>query len=805
MEPYRIQESQTQIIQPDLEYSSSNYSEISYDENQLKANKNKNAYKHRPQGKNKIKAKLPVTQELIRSTYVVPEELADITYKQISQKIYFFSCIYKDFKGSEQTYLPMSEILEYFNDQQNSLKFSLKDNKLKFEGLMYNEKDPEAYVTSLRDRIRDKFLVRKEKYHEEQCFVVAEGIKRMGFKNTKENKEKDKATYLYAINDNGNDCAKEWATFPVLVVLKNGVIDLKIIFAINSKPFGFTPNQLKVVKAFIRIVNKKITDYSFHYDAKKKHTYFRITQHLLYPPSVNIELPQRLTSEAIHFYTSYGYGLFRIFNEEDKNIEGFLPYTSEKDLEFENSDKFSLREIIKECEKRCDKPITVFSLTFQGLSHIKTFLKVSESIEAEIEIIKRLRGKILFEKVFAIDSIKIDYNVSYPVYYQSSKENNYENYTRKNPDIYQKLLKLVEELAEHEIKVKIKKFLESSSMHGGEIFYVYKFPLSKILSILPNVEKTKYLGSTFDKINLKLLSDMAIIPFKKIIHNSNSMLMKDAKSLEELSLDSSPQNKIYHDETMQKKKFLNSLVISNGIYLNDIIIDFEYEYDPICKKFNYFGMDIEKETIQENTNLDLTNESEIVDLVCKRYLLNLYFREDFVFVYIGLLDRFTILFQSFNGNKIITEISKNPLLEKELGRFKLYKLSEEIFNRFAKAYDALVSKPSQVPGFLPDKVRLEIDSEFKLVNLKAHLLTYEEVRLPQNKINALTFFSHEFEAGFVSENSMRSSIVKLLTLVNTGDPHDEQETINLNLPNLNQTLQEFEMKRRKKIKKEPLS
>ena len=87
-------------------------------------------------------------------------------------------------------------------------KFSENKEKIKITGSIFCE-NPFDFIKDLYNTVKAEFFIKSDKYKDKLNEICLSGIKIMGFKNTKTNKTGKITTYLYAINDNANNCTIE--------------------------------------------------------------------------------------------------------------------------------------------------------------------------------------------------------------------------------------------------------------------------------------------------------------------------------------------------------------------------------------------------------------------------------------------------------------------------------------------------------------------------------------------------------------------------------------------------------------------
>ena len=355
-------------------------------------------------------------------------------------------------------------------------KFSENKEKIKITGSIFCE-NPFDFIKDLYNTVKAEFFIKSDKYKDKLNEICLSGIKIMGFKNTKTNKTGKITTYLYAINDNANNCTIEWSTFPILLDISKHIIDLKIIFAINSKPWFFSQEKLKQVKAFIKMVNSVLTFGSFQYDSSKKFIAFRMTQYLLVTPFYNLKLIQKLTSQAVHIYTSYGYGLYQIYS---------LPESPNPEVI-----KTKNQELLSICIKRSLRPVAKFYLSPDKVNaySYKTFYFTNNDtdLETEKKIIELLKKDQDLSAVFLVDSIKMKKNkVKYPFFRIDQQE------AIKELKFFDDLNNIIIKLMDFGLKID-KNLIDGGFIYKkNKIIFSYNIALSKILSVLQENEKYQY-------------------------------------------------------------------------------------------------------------------------------------------------------------------------------------------------------------------------------------------------------------------------------------------------------------------------
>ena len=123
------------------------------------------------------------------------------------------------------------------------LKVVPDEHSFIFRGLIYGRNSVNTQLTSIIKTIREFYLPAKPETLDALSNQILQGIKKIGFQSTKSQKDKVKHMYLYAINDHCNDCGREWETFPLVLTVKENLLDFRIIFAVDCKPGQFNPKK----------------------------------------------------------------------------------------------------------------------------------------------------------------------------------------------------------------------------------------------------------------------------------------------------------------------------------------------------------------------------------------------------------------------------------------------------------------------------------------------------------------------------------------------------------------------------------
>lgn len=376
-------------------------------------------------------------------------------------------------------YLSQLDLISLF--QTFSFSWELKKENLKLSGTIYSSTSPSAKLFSLIDKIKSNFLLTSFEFLNQLTSTVLMGISKMGFMNTKSSNTNGKSIYLFAINDNGNDCEASWATFPVLISVGKDIIDLRVIFAIDSKPGIFEDIRLELAKKFISQVNQYLQSGFFYYDSKKKHVSYKISQRALFPVQENFKLPQKMTSEAVHDYTAYAYGLFAIYNMEKLIDKGDI--------------RNIILKLVEKCRKRSCKPFYKFTLVREKGMIVKRFKDIQgeEICTVENKIISLLQKNQLLREVFMLDKIKNSCdNLMYPII-SSKSATNLTNLNDMSPEIYETLLQLLENLCEVGLQISEKALTSAFFVYQNRIFFNFAVLFQNTLQNLPLAQSDAYL------------------------------------------------------------------------------------------------------------------------------------------------------------------------------------------------------------------------------------------------------------------------------------------------------------------------
>ena len=637
------------------------------------------------------------------------------------------------------------------------LKIRIRADGIEFCGLI-RAKNLEAIARSWYNIFIDDLLIDSTRLLETYSHVISEGIKRMGFKNTKEQKDATKTTFLYAINDNGNDCEPDWATFPVLVNVKKTVLELRVIFALKSRPGVFNGNQLKYVIKHIKKANALLKNCSFHYEPKKKQTVFKITHYLLYPPSLCIDLPQKLTSEAVHYYTSFGYGFYVL--SKSKVTERFNREKGENETlveqESENAEikTVTLEKLFKKCVKRNSKPISVFSLVVEGLLHIAWFRHITkpEQILQEIPIIRAMEKSSILKKSFMLTNLRVSRTaISYPVYNREEYKRTFTAQSHSNPEIYEKLIIIIEELASCELGVDLDMFIDSIIEVDSELFYTFKIDLSK-----------QFLRLNYQENPVEEYKGFQTAFYPQEIHQYNTS-----------------DEYLYTMHSKLNERILNE-INDNPWKIDDLFINFDEEIKPIPNEdIEYFGLKLSKEKvpdenitgqrIPDDRGVEIKTRKEAtrrrIDapfLTIQRYRINQMFQNKYIVRYLGLYDNCTIWAEKVAHNSVYEIIKGNLLWKWNPDQTKKQSIMRNLAECFKEVYTILTSKASLICGLLSFKIFLDIKEPNVGKIAKFHILHLDEIKIYPSD-GYLLFIGQDARNGKSNHKSLDYSFEQLVS------------------------------------------
>ena len=646
-----------------------------------------------------------------------------------------------------------SDISNFFESWKKKLglKIQIHTEGIEFCGLI-RTKNVEAIARSWYYIFIDDLLIDSPRLLQTYSHVISKGIKRMGFKHIKKQKYETKTSFLYGINDNTNEHEPDWATFPVLINVKRTIMELRIIFALKSRPGLFNANQLKYVKKHIKKANLFLKNCSFHYEPKKEETVFKITHYLLYPPSLCFDLPQKLTSEAVHYYTSFGYGFYALskskvterFNQDKGENEILL----EPGTENEKITTVTLEKLFKKCVKRNSKPVSVFSLIVEGLLHLDWFRRIRRPKEflQEISIIKAMEKSSLLKKSFMLADLRVRKNeISYPI-------NNYEEYKRtfasqshSNPEIYDKLIMIIEELAHCGLGVDLDTFIDSMIEVDSELFYAYKIDLSKQFWKLIYQEKRV----EDSKANPSVSSKQAVHQYNTIYDYLSTMHSK------------------------LNERILNEIT-ENPWTIDDLFISFDENLITISDdEVEYFGHKLSKEKVSDDRitikdqmipNERIRAKKSRIDapfLTIQRYRINQMFKNKYIVRYLGLYDNCTIWAEKVFHNSVHEIIKENLMQECKLDQRNIHEIKKNLAKCFKEVSMILTSTLTLACGLLSCKFFLDLKEPNVGKTVKFHILHFDEIKFYHSDMHLL-FIGQDPNNGKSNRTSPSLSFQKLM-------------------------------------------
>lgn len=628
-------------------------------------------------------------------------------------------------------------ILNYFfgkNPEHNFFAF-YKENEI---SILLFGKDPVFIAKKILDDLMKNFINPLKDLKNSIAEVVLSGIRKIGFKNTKKSESADKIIYLYAINDNGNDCAKEWGTFPVLLSVSKDIIELSIIFAVNSRPGIIKGEQLRKSLEFIKRVNNTLNNFSFVYDRTKGFFLFKTSTHVLFPPCSNYHLPQILTSEATNLYTSYAYGLYCLYSEMTSNSQS--ESTNNKIIQIQNLKQHSAISLFITCKQRAKKPLIPFSLLTDNYINVdsQSIKLTSNLLVKEKKIIEFLKTDELLSNVFQTEKIFLNDSgvITYP---KLILENNYNvrnlsMMLQENPKYYEKLINIAEKLLIGNLCFDFKKLIDNFLAVKGKIYYSFKSPLHFFFDNFRNVE----------------INEKSIDMFKYFVQLLEGNLKQNMWNIEDL--------------------FLTG-------------IESDGEQDLINKK--YYGIKIKKETIALPSKNNHESYSEIPmnrmlklykNLTAVRYRMNQSYYNEYVCRYLGLIDEYTIAVIDTDQLTIEESVEIRKSSIEEENHKNLFE-NKEIAGKSIADYLAFEIKLKyrnlRLPSYIPTKVLVR-NSQLGLKNINKtsentlfHIIPMKELHMCHNDHSY--FYTPTNEVGksnenYSSRNSFYKNIIYYLTL-----------------------------------------
>lgn len=172
----------------------------------------------------------------IPETTKIEDILVSLRSYSKSLKFFSFKLIKLDFDPD------LIEMFEAFYSTIHKFPIKVKPDSefYTFEGFIFTAENQKASLSHIIRTITSSYLLKTSEKIEALSYQALEGIKKMGFGNTKTQKDKAKHLFLYAINDYSNDCKPEWGTFPFILTVKEKLLDFKVIFAVECKPGIFS-------------------------------------------------------------------------------------------------------------------------------------------------------------------------------------------------------------------------------------------------------------------------------------------------------------------------------------------------------------------------------------------------------------------------------------------------------------------------------------------------------------------------------------------------------------------------------------
>ncbi|OMJ66262.1 hypothetical protein SteCoe_36953 [Stentor coeruleus] len=606
-------------------------------------------------------------------------------------------------------------IINFLINSKSNHPFSFEHKQERISVLLYST---DAKIS--REKVYNVFMETivnpVENLQKFNAEILISGIKKMGFKNTKKNEDKGKTTYLYAINDNGNDCESEWSTFPVLLSVNKGVIVLEIIFAICSKPGILTGPYLEKAIEFLKKVNNTLCNSMFYYNSRNKFIIFKSSTHAMFPPYLNYNLPQILTSEAVSLYTSYAHGLYCIYKEMINSEK------AKNTLLQGNYVSYSINELLSICNKRNLKPFILFTLYDDNdASLVSNSLSVNpEQLEKERSIIGVLKKDELLKNVFQIERV---YNnnqgvIIYPkiifgnVFNTNVKQSMTAKYFKVMKKIGKKLLK-------GKLGFNIELFFKMFWIVKENIYYNFLIPLNDFFQY-------------FDKNNLH----EKLITFYK------------------------------HYAQVLEEEILKSLCWN----IEDLfLIGFN---DPQKYAENCFGLKVKKELIllphilkNRDSKIPISKKDIKIckDLTAARYRMNQIYYNEYVCRYLGLANDITIIMED-TGYLTIEEIVelkkdiKDNNIEDKDAKSLIAKNSTKDYLAFE---NKISCKNLRQPLYIPSKLLINYSPKIQILSQNISLTNTLFHIIPMKEIN-ICHKHYEIFFKIISEDEISASRVSFV-------------------------------------------
>lgn len=620
-------------------------------------------------------------------------------------------------------------IYNFLTKSKSNHPFSFDRKQESISVLLYST-DAKTPREKIFNAFMETFINPIKNLQKSNAEVILSGIRSMGFKNTKKNEESDKTTYLYAINDNGNDCESEWSTFPVLLTVCKGVIGLEIIFAVNSKPGVLTGPYLAKAIEFIKKVNNLLCNSVFFYNPRSKFILYKTSIHTMFPPYLNYDFPQILTSEAVSLYTAFAHGIYCIYTE-------MINSNKNKDISSqENQILYTVNELLSICKKRSHKPIMLFTLHVNddAISISHSLSVTSKELEKEQSIISVLKADDLLKKVFQTEKIYSNSQgvITYPkILIGSTFDSNKKQIITTR--CFEAMKKVGKKLLKGRLDFKIENFFKMFLLVKENVYYNFLIPLHDFFQY-------------FDKNSFH---EKLIIFYKHL-----------AEVLEE--------------------EIMNSLWNVEDLFL--IGLDDSVKYGKYAE--NYFGLKIKKEIVILPHILKCRDSGIVIskkdikickDLTAIRYRMNQVYFNEYVCRYLGLINSITIAVEDadhFTIEEIVEikkELKNNNIEDKEVKSLIAKRAAEDYIDFENK----LICRNLRQPLYIPSKTLISYSPKIKILsqntsakNTIFHIIPIKEINLCHNHYKHFFTITREdkLDEKLASKVSFVKNIVYFLTL-----------------------------------------
>lgn len=672
------------------------------------------------------------------------------------------------------------------------LPFPLKvqniDDSFLFNCLTFGTDSAEDQSKSIVKSIKNFYLPAKTEVLNTLSNQILEGIKKIGFQNTKSQKDKNKHMFLYAINDHCNDCGREWETFPLVLTVKENLLDFRIIFAVDCKPGQFIqkkePSNEDKIKDSNRNPKPELLDQKDQNASKSIKSNKDLDQKI-----GNSSIRDQASSQQSKLKNSLESNELRLFNLQDQIGKRSLNFKNYLELD---SDEFMLKssrflsefELVKEHNSKNN-----LGVLFEFLQYTKKFIGNWRFIydNSKMQVILRHSMKPLYPFHFNLP-IPQEVTSEAVIYYTAFAYGIYEIYIKKG-NYGENFLKPLKKICKRRSKKPIivfsllnskddKLIIENQQFNGEwnkaeEILNIMKedkntskiFLFSKIKKndkeiILPRIKnvnrfkifdlqnpcirvktKKKYFKmiNYFSKTNYHIGLEEA----KNFFTKSGKLYFNYTKSFLSLftKIDHKDSRNQAQLETLQG--FLENILVlkskSDEMMISEKDIDYDKENGRVLNgtkiKIIDFKTFFEISAIQTET-LNIRNEA------LKKYVMNRCFFEGFTRRYFGILDTHdgqVIVEKILNHKKVLIEEDAENLVK------PLKKLSKgvmEVIDKF-QSYNNSEIQISIRKIFIYDKtnlkmnfdliVEIEYEAEFltlmknKQVNLSTLKLKYANV------------------------------------------------------------------------------